>query len=84
MPRFLDIEASSLSNSSYPIEIAWSDENENIESYLINPELIEEWTDWDFYSEHEIHGISRAMCSEKRIHHHFKWQVILALYAASE
>jgi len=25
MPRFLDIEASSLSDASYPIEIAWSD-----------------------------------------------------------
>ena len=37
MPRFLDIEASSLSNTSYPIEIAWSDGQGNIESYLINP-----------------------------------------------
>jgi len=68
MPRFLDIEASSLSNASYPIEIAWSDEKGNIESYLISPNLIEEWTDWDFYAEHKIHGISRAMCSEKGIH----------------
>ena len=68
MPRFLDIEASSLSNTSYPIEIAWSDGQGNIESYLINPNPIGEWTDWDYYAQHEIHGISRAMCSEKGIH----------------
>jgi len=42
MPRFLDIEASSLSNISYPIEIAWSDEKGNIESHLINLFLLEE------------------------------------------
>jgi len=68
MPRFLDIEASSLSNISYPIEIAWFDGQGNIESYLISPNPIGEWTDWDYYAQHEIHGISRAMCSEKGIH----------------
>jgi len=64
MPRFLDIEASSLNDASYPIEIAWSDEKGNIESHLINPYAIEEWTDWDFYAEHKIHGLSRFMCRE--------------------
>ncbi len=68
MPRFLDVEASSLSDSSYPIEIAWSDKQGNIESQLINPYAIEAWTDWDFYAQHEIHGISRAMCREEGIH----------------
>jgi len=68
IPRFLDIEASSLSDSSYPIEIAWSDEKGDIESHLINPYAIEEWTDWDFYAEHKIHGLSRFMCRELGIH----------------
>jgi len=68
MPRFLDIEASSLSDASYPIEIAWSDDKGNIESHLINPYAIEEWTDWDFYAEHKIHGLSRFMCRELGIH----------------
>jgi len=68
MPRFLDIEASSLSNTSYPIEIAWSDEKGDIESHLINPYAIEEWTDWNFYAEHKIHGLSRFMCRELGIH----------------
>jgi len=68
IPRFLDVEANSLSDTSYPIEIAWSDEQGNIESQLINPYAIEEWTDWDFYAQHEIHGISRAMCREEGVH----------------
>lgn len=57
LPIFLDFEASSLNLDSYPIEVAWSDENGEIESYLIRPEP--EWTDWDDYAENEIHGISR-------------------------
>jgi len=68
MPRFLDIEASSLSDASYPIEIAWSDDKGNIESHLINPYSIEEWTDWDFYAEHKIHGLSRLLCREIGVH----------------
>jgi hypothetical protein len=67
MPRFLDIEASSLSPNSYPIEIAWSDDNGNIESYLINPAEIDEWTDWD-YNAQQIHGIKREECIELGMH----------------
>jgi hypothetical protein len=55
---FLDFEASSLSSRSYPIEVAWSDPAGSIESYLISPEGIEEWTDWDPEAE-KVHGISR-------------------------
>ena len=66
MPRFLDVEASSLSNQSYPIEIAWSDCYCNIESYLINPGFVAQWTDWDYRAEH-IHGISRKKCTEEGV-----------------
>jgi len=68
LPRFLDIEASSLNVESYPIEIAWSNEFGDIECHLINPSTIEVWTDWDFYAEHEIHGISRALCQASGLH----------------
>jgi len=66
MPRFLDIEASSLNDSSYPIEIAWSDPYGNIESHLINPYFIDHWTDWSFKSQ-QIHNISRKELREKGI-----------------
>ena len=56
-PSFLDFEASSLSNSSYPIEVAWNDAEGRIYSYLIKPH--DSWTEWDSESE-KIHGISRA------------------------
>lgn len=67
MPRFLDVEASSLGVNSYPIEVAWSDDQGNIESHLINPYAIEEWTDWDFHAQ-QLHGISRKMCREDGMH----------------
>ncbi len=67
MPRFLDIEASSLGVNSFPIEVAWSDHLGNIESHLINPYAIEEWTDWDYHAQ-QLHGISRKMCREGGMH----------------
>lgn len=67
-PRFLDVEASSLSLSSYPIEIAWSDENGcNINSYLINPSHINSWIDWSTESE-KLHGINQKQCLDEGIH----------------
>ena len=65
-PRFLDVEASSLSMDSYPIEVAWSDNLGSIESHLINPYHVEYWTDWD-YNAQQIHGISRKQCREEGI-----------------
>ncbi len=58
MPMFLDFEASSLSSDSYPIEIAWSDGSGQIQSYLISPVTIPEWTDWSEESA-QIHGITK-------------------------
>ncbi|MCP4993658.1 MAG: hypothetical protein GY934_07720, partial [Gammaproteobacteria bacterium] len=63
---FIDFEASSLEPQSYPIEVAFSDPNGGKPiSYLINPYLIEEWTDWDPYAQNKIHGISRKMLREE-------------------
>ncbi len=66
-PRFLDVEASSLSSKSYPIEVAWSDSTGDIHSYLINPYAIQEWTDWD-YEAQQLHGLSRKECREHGVH----------------
>jgi hypothetical protein len=67
IPRFLDVEASSFHKHSYPIEIAWSDPDGAIETHLINPDGINDWTDWDFHAE-QIHGISRKLCRESGVH----------------
>lgn len=56
MPCFIDFEASSLSDRSYPIEVAWSMPDGSIESHLIKPAW--DWTEWSETSE-KIHGISR-------------------------
>lgn len=62
-PVFMDFEASGLSKDSYPIEVAWSNTDSSIESYLIRPEP--SWTHWDEHAEVEIHGISRDDLMEK-------------------
>lgn len=55
-----DVEASGLSDVSYPIEVAWqdSDDPDCFDSFLINPS--ESWKHWDDYAEQEIHHISRS------------------------
>lgn len=62
-PIFVDFEASSLSEASWPIEIgfAWIDENEKLHSSskLIRSHLNWEASDWSEVSE-EVHGITRA------------------------
>lgn len=59
---FLDFEASSLSPSSYPIQVAYSLPDGQVECWLIKPAAA--WGDWDEYAEHEIHQISRSMLNE--------------------
>lgn len=56
MNVFLDFEASSLSDDSYPIEVAWVFQDGRSESHLIAPAAT--WTDWDPKAE-AIHGIER-------------------------
>ena len=58
IPSFIDFEASSLSTDSYPIEVAWNLSDGLIESHLISPEAVIDWTDWDTESE-KIHRIPR-------------------------
>ncbi|HVI34537.1 hypothetical protein [Phenylobacterium sp.] len=57
MRVFLDFEASSLSDDSYPIEVGWVFEDGTEEAHLIAP--APKWTDWDPGAE-AIHGVSRA------------------------
>jgi hypothetical protein len=58
LPSFLDFEASSLSNNSYPIEAGWTQPDGRVESHLISPQNVPEWTDWSSASE-QVHHISR-------------------------
>lgn len=56
----LDMEASSLSNDSYPIQIGYTTINGNVfetKEFLIKPSC--EWDDWDEEAENYIHNISR-------------------------
>lgn len=56
-PLLVDVEASGLGPSSYPIEVAWSDPAGEVEEHLIEPP--DEWLtdlEWDPSAE-RIHGI---------------------------
>lgn len=57
MLAFLDFEASSLAERSYPIEVGWVFEDGTGEAHLIRP--APEWTDWSPAAE-AIHRIERA------------------------
>ena len=56
MHVFLDFEASSLADDSYPIEVGWVFEDGRTEVHLIRPAPA--WTDWSDKAQ-AIHGISR-------------------------
>jgi hypothetical protein len=57
MRVFLDFEASSLAQDSYPIEVGWAGEDGWTETHLIRP--APGWTDWDAGAE-AIHRLTRA------------------------
>ncbi|AKH43966.1 hypothetical protein FHS61_001280 [Altererythrobacter atlanticus] len=77
MIAFLDFEASSLSERSYPIEVAWVFEDGASETYLIRP--APQWEDWDPEAE-AIHGISRTELIEHGTgHDEVAWRMIEAL-----
>jgi len=61
---FIDFEASSLNSDSYPIEVAWSNQDGTRESHLINPYSVEKWRDWSKSSQ-SIHGLSRSRLSQE-------------------
>lgn len=56
MRAFLDFEASSLADDSYPIEVGWVFEDGRSESHLIRPAPA--WTDWDAEAA-GLHGLTR-------------------------
>ena len=58
IPCFIDFEASSLREDSYPIAVAWNLPNGHIRRFLISPLGVEGWSDWSEESE-QIHGIDR-------------------------
>lgn len=56
MRAFLDFEASSLADDSYPIEVGWVFEDGRSESHLIRPAPA--WSDWDAEAA-ALHGLTR-------------------------
>lgn len=56
MRVFLDFEASSLTDDSYPIEVGWMFETGEGESHLIRP--ADDWLDWNDKAA-AIHGLTR-------------------------
>ena len=63
-PCFIDFEASGLTNSTYPIEVAWNLPDGTIRSFLIRREP--SWTYWDTTAAH-LHGISREELDTKGV-----------------
>lgn len=62
-PIFIDLESSGLSlNASYPIQVAFNDEQGNVECHFIRP--LDEWTYWDRQAE-ETHRIRRDTLFEQ-------------------
>jgi hypothetical protein len=66
MRVFLDFEASSLSEDSYPIEVGWVFEDGRSEGHLIRP--APQWTEWDETAQ-ALHGISRAKLETEGVAH---------------
>lgn len=61
----VDLEASGLGAESYPIEVAWkNDETGEQDSFLIDPDTADGWHYWDDYAE-EMHGIERKELNAK-------------------
>jgi hypothetical protein len=75
MIRFVDVEASSLKQGGFPVEVAWVDQDGQGETYLIRP--APDWLsphggvpEWSPASE-RLHGISLTMLMDKGTPH--KW-----------
>lgn len=54
----IDFEASGLTKTSYPIEVAWGSSGKAVTSFLLNPDKMAGWTEWSLKS-FEFHGILR-------------------------
>ena len=77
MRVFLDFEASSLGDDSYPIEVGWVFEDGEEENMLIRP--APGWTDWDEEAE-SLHGISRQRLAADGIAHAEVCDRVVALF----
>ncbi len=74
---FLDFEASSLSDDSYPIEVAWAGEDGSSEQHLIRPAPA--WNDWSASAE-AVHKIPRErLLAEGEPHDEVARRVLEAL-----
>lgn len=79
MRVFLDFEASSLGQDSYPIEIGWAAEDGTTEAHLIRPAPA--WTDWDPTAE-AVHRLSRErLLAEGEAHGEVAHRTLEALAA---
>lgn len=77
MLAFIDFEASSLAERSYPIEVAWVFDDGTHETHLIRP--APRWTDWDPEAQ-AIHGLSREeLLTQGRPHEHVARRMVEAL-----
>jgi hypothetical protein len=66
MRVFLDFEASSLAEESYPIEVGWVFEDGRAETHLIRP--APGWLDWDPLAE-AVHRIPRELLLQRGAPH---------------
>src|SRR5260221_11535838 len=82
MPAFLDIEASGLSDHSYPIEIGWAIPFGEERGFLIRPTT--NWTHWSPVAEEVFHGISRDKLLREGIDVYGAVNVIEAALAGQE
>jgi DNA polymerase III epsilon subunit-like protein len=58
---FIDVEASGLHRTSYPIEVGWAFLDLSSDGFLIRP--APGWSEWDWsFESQKIHGISRDQC----------------------
>jgi hypothetical protein len=79
MRAFLDFEASSLADDSYPIEVGWVFEDGAGEEHLIRP--APGWTDWAADAA-AMHGLARErLIAEGEPHEHVARHILDALGA---
>lgn len=77
MRAFLDFEASSLADDSYPIEVGWVFEDGRGEEHLIRP--APGWTDWAADAA-ELHGLTRErLQAQGEPHDHVARRILDAL-----
>ncbi len=76
----IDIEASSLSDTSYPIEIAWGESTKTIQAILIDPSDVPSWTDWNARAE-DLHGISRSQLANEGVSPYVAYKTINNIFS---